>query len=155
MDAMDTYRVSASALIFDQDHVLLNTCKNPDGSTFLLGPGGGIKAGEDVAEALRREVQEETGLLVTKQKLLFIEDLLFTNRRILKIWFLCDIAGGSLVPKPQDSPEGIVAVDWYTKEQLVSKTVYPSLLLGHEWSEFFSEAWQARWLPLHNVAREI
>lgn len=65
-------RASARAIILDEhDHVLL--CRFvvphpavPNGAPAVwTAPGGGIEPGEDGLSALRRELQEETGLVTT------------------------------------------------------------------------------------------
>lgn len=50
------YRVTAKALIFDEEGRLL-VIKNHKGGSEL--PGGGIEFGEDIEKCLRRELQEE------------------------------------------------------------------------------------------------
>ncbi|HUD07906.1 MAG TPA: NUDIX hydrolase [Candidatus Saccharimonadales bacterium] len=53
------YRVSAKALITDQNHKLLFVEENKHHGFEL--PGGGIEIGESVFEALQRELSEELG----------------------------------------------------------------------------------------------
>ena len=48
-------------VIDDDDHVLMVRLVFPHGAYWVL-PGGGIDEGEDVLDALRRELREETGL---------------------------------------------------------------------------------------------
>lgn len=48
-------------VIDDDDHVLMVRLVFPQGAFWVL-PGGGINEGEDVLDALRRELREETGL---------------------------------------------------------------------------------------------
>lgn len=60
-------RLGCSAAIFDaQGRVLLT--KRTDNGQWCL-PGGGVEAGESVAEACAREVLEETGLSVRVKRL--------------------------------------------------------------------------------------
>jgi ADP-ribose pyrophosphatase YjhB (NUDIX family) len=57
-------RPAARALVLDpEDRVLLVRFVNPEtGDEFWTTPGGGIEPGETPADAIRRELQEETGL---------------------------------------------------------------------------------------------
>lgn len=67
-----TVRQAARAIVLDdRDRVLL--CRFvvphpavPDGAQVVwAAPGGGLEAGEDARSALRRELREETGLILT------------------------------------------------------------------------------------------
>ncbi|MDJ1130760.1 NUDIX hydrolase [Streptomyces iconiensis] len=57
-------RHSSRALLLDEEDLLLlfSSKDEADGSTFWYPVGGGIKKGESPEDALRREVEEETGL---------------------------------------------------------------------------------------------
>lgn len=59
------FRPSVYALVIQDDKVLLS----PQWDGYDL-PGGGVKLGETFEEALAREVQEETGLVVEMGKLI-------------------------------------------------------------------------------------
>ncbi len=56
-----TFRPAAYALIYDDPKLLLVNTKST-GKWFF--PGGAIEKGEKTEEALRREVQEETGIII-------------------------------------------------------------------------------------------
>jgi hypothetical protein len=61
---------------------------------------------------------------------------------------LCTIVGGSLEKTEEAQVEGIIAAGWYSKDQLVSETIYPELLKYVEWKEFFCDTFQTKYLPL-------
>ena len=79
------------------------------------GPAGHIDEGEDdPALAVAREVLEETGLIVTKSKLLYEEVLPFdTCGRGIEVhhwWFFeCEVSG-AIRPQPTESRN----IGWYT-----------------------------------------
>lgn len=58
-------RVSARAIVFCEDRVLLNDI---GGGAYYNFPGGGIEPGEAALECVAREVFEETGLRVAPQR---------------------------------------------------------------------------------------
>jgi 8-oxo-dGTP pyrophosphatase MutT (NUDIX family) len=60
-------RLGCSAAIFDEHGRVLLTRRTDNGQWCL--PGGGVEAGESVAEACEREVLEETGLRVRVKRL--------------------------------------------------------------------------------------
>ncbi len=60
-------RPSASAVIFDRRGRLLLQQRSDGGQWGL--PGGSVEIGESVADAVVREVREETGLVVTPKRL--------------------------------------------------------------------------------------
>ncbi len=145
---MNQYRISASGIIIHRQKVVLAQCKDPDGKSFFVGPGGGIEQNEPIEQALIREIKEETRLDIQPIKILLIEDLLTTKYRILKIWFWCEILGGTLAQQTDEAiAEGIIDVNWYSKEELTNKTVYPAILLATDWDLFAQENWQTQCLP--------
>ncbi|MFA5075494.1 MAG: NUDIX hydrolase [Candidatus Babeliales bacterium] len=142
-------RIAASAIIINDNKVLLNRCSlGPNGTSFLLGPGGGIEIEENLIHGLIREVREETGLNINVQKMLLVEDLLSNKYRMLKFWFLCDFIGGELIKTEEAEIEGIIDVNWYSREQLVHEIVYPEILKEIAWEEFLKKTWQTKYLDL-------
>jgi ADP-ribose pyrophosphatase YjhB (NUDIX family) len=54
-------RIRVSAILRWQGRILLLRHEKPSGEVWLL-PGGGVRLGESLVDALRRELWEETGL---------------------------------------------------------------------------------------------
>jgi len=144
---MKEFRVSASGIIFQQNKVLLVRYMGQNGD-FLVGPGGGVLPEEDLHTGLTREVFEETGLLVAPGKMLFVEDLLSSKYRIIKIWFLCVVTGGKIMETEAAKIEGIVQVGWYGRDQLENETVYPEILLKFDWNDILSNNFETKYAGL-------
>lgn len=93
---------AASAVVLDNDgRVLLH--RRTDSDLWSL-PGGGVELGESVAQAVVREVQEETGLDVEIDQLIGIYSdpryvIAYDDgevRQQFSVCFACHITGGTL-----------------------------------------------------------
>jgi 8-oxo-dGTP diphosphatase len=80
-------------------------------------PGGAVELGETAADAIKREIEEETGLLVEPAVLVEIVDRI--DRRTGRVRFhyviadfLCRVVGGSLVAQSDAA-----AVEWLKPSQ--------------------------------------
>lgn len=65
---------ACNALIRDGERVLLVLRGRPPFQGYWSLPGGGVEVGETLAEAVEREVREETGLLVESTRFLGYAD---------------------------------------------------------------------------------
>lgn len=142
------HRISAGAIVIQEDRILLVRYSSTDGTSYLVGPGGGVLGNEGIYHAVVREVREETGLEVSPQKVLFVEDLLSQRHRIVKIWLLCNLLGGQLANTQGALEEGIIDAAWYRKDQLLNEVVYPPQLLSYDWEAFRRTNWESAYLGL-------
>jgi 8-oxo-dGTP diphosphatase len=82
-------------------------------------PGGGVKAGEDFVEGVRREAFEETGLRVELQRYLVAAEARFLYEPQNVLWhthvFLATTADGHIEPLDR---EEIAGARWGTLEEL-------------------------------------
>jgi len=145
------HRISAGAIIIQEGQVLLVRYGDAGGTSYLVGPGGGVLGNEGIQQAVIREVREETGLEVSPRKVLFVEDLLSRQHRILKIWFLCELVGGRLANTRGALKEGITDVAWYRKDTLLNEVVYPPELLSCDWEAFPRHDWESKYLELRET----
>ena len=98
-------------MIRDGDRVLIQDRRDPDwpGAAF---PGGHVERGESFADAVIREVWEETGLTVTAPRLTGIKDWYDKGRRYVVLLYRADRFSG--VPRSSDEGE----VHWVSLTEL-------------------------------------
>lgn len=89
-DKAHCFRVSVSALIFENERVLLAHRRAIDWWNL---PGGAVDAGETVDEALRREVREETGLEIEVGPLIGVYSKPLKQEIVLS--FRCTVISGT------------------------------------------------------------
>jgi 8-oxo-dGTP diphosphatase len=124
-------RLAAYALVRRDDHVLLtrNSARGPRPGTWTL-PGGGVDHGESPAEAVVREVREETGLEATLGALLGVHDEHFTGTAPhgreedfhgVHLVFAATVTDGE--PEVQETAGTTDAVAWVSLAELHSGSV--------------------------------
>lgn len=117
-------RVAAYAIVTD-DRGLLLPHWNEDGRQGWTLPGGGIDPGEDPADAVVREVMEETGYQVAVDELLGIDSIvLAAEQRLgertsplhaLRIVYRAHITGGDLRVEQDGTTDG---VRWFAHDEV-------------------------------------
>lgn len=107
------------AVLIEEEKVLCVECKYDDGEYFLF-PGGGVQIGETLAETVRREMLEETGIKIRIKKLVYIDDWIKdkkNNLRVLNVFFLVEKIGGSLIQGEKDDGK-IKSLKWIPLKDL-------------------------------------
>ncbi|WP_232520673.1 NUDIX hydrolase [Rhodobacter sp. CZR27] len=106
---MKTPRLAARALILQENRLLLVNAWPEGLSDLWCAPGGGVEAGTSLPENLAREVEEETGLVVSVGDPCLVNEFHDpdTGFHQVDIYFRCAIASGILSSDWRD-PAGIV-----------------------------------------------
>jgi len=95
------YEVSVGAVVLNERSQLL-LCHHTYRREFPWGmPGGDIDPGEDPADAVRRELWEETGFRAGEVELLLVEN--WKKYRQLTLTYLCKGVTGEFVPNDEIS----------------------------------------------------
>jgi 8-oxo-dGTP pyrophosphatase MutT (NUDIX family) len=157
-------RHTARVVLLDPDgRVLLMKGRlpnDPDGPTFWYTVGGGLDAGETVAEAAAREVVEETGLTdvvlgptVWRDEAI-LPDIEGEQRLFRQVYIVAHTAGGPLSRAGWQDYEHRLTDDvrWWTLEelQLTGDTVYPEGL-----AELLPDVLAGRYAPEPLVIRTL
>jgi mutator protein MutT len=139
-----------TAIIRDAEGRVLLQRRAEDGRWGL--PGGAIEPGEAPAQALVREVWEETGLRVRPERLLGAFGgnerfrIRYRNGDLIEytiLTFECRVLGGTLAARDGESLE----LRWFTAEQLASLAA-PEIHLCAQQTEAAPALfhWDERWL---------
>jgi len=104
----DQFLVGVTGIIFNEQHEVL-LFKHVYRSHAWSLPGGYLKAGEHPAEALEREIEEESGLVVSVDESLRTR----TDRSVarLDLCYLGILIGGEFKPSHEVSEYGFFAQD--------------------------------------------
>lgn len=120
-------RNSAKALIIKEGKMLVSKI-NDNGDVFYIMPGGGQEPEETLEEAVKREVEEEFGIIVKPQSLeLVIEGVTGESFHRVDLVFLCkfikEIPNAKII-----SDHNQIGFQWLPIENLMNEPLYPSKL---------------------------
>lgn len=116
-------RIRVAGLLLEEDRVLMVQHKKDHKSYWLL-PGGGVKYGESLADAVKREFLEELGIDVEVGDTLFVSDAISPKgkRHIVNVIFVCKYLSGEY---SLGDDKRLVGFDFIDKERLHTIVVYP------------------------------
>jgi 8-oxo-dGTP diphosphatase len=129
------HRIAAGALVVENDRLLLVHHLRPGAYDFWVPPGGGVMDSEELPVAAVREVVEETGLVVEAVSLAYVDELIISETRQCKFWFLARLVGGSLSASSTAArAEYIVEAAFLSRSEMSGKTVFPSVVVDEFWT---------------------
>ena len=102
-----TFQIRVTGILMENDKILLVKQKLQNRNWSL--PGGRVKKGELLEEAMVREINEETGIKIKIQKLLFICDKSDSDPPIIHITFLLEKVGGKISLPNNEFDENLIS----------------------------------------------
>jgi 8-oxo-dGTP diphosphatase len=112
-------------MVLRGDEVLLGRRKGSHGEGTFGWPGGGLEFGESLADAVRREALEESGLHVEEFELLCISNVVEYERHYLDLEFKVTKFTGT--PSVRE-PDAIESWNWYKLDALPGPLFRPCQL---------------------------
>ena len=94
-----SFSIRVTGVLIEDDEILVVKQKVSESRNWSL-PGGRLERGETLEQALKREIKEETGLIVEVVKLLYICDAGTSANTVLHISFLIERKGGVITALP-------------------------------------------------------
>ena len=116
---MDTlFLIGPRATIYNTKINKVLLLQRNDGNNAWEIPGGKRENNEDIVDALKREVQEETGLIINEYKLVYVSPI-FENNPVLKpflnIGYLCLVDNSDVVISDEH-----IDYKWVSVEELAN-----------------------------------
>jgi len=115
----DRPQLAVGAIVMRHHEVLLVKRGRPPGEGLWAVPGGRVKLGETLKEAVEREVREETGLVVRARKPVYAFDLIERDEagRIQYHYVVVDLLADYIAGEPSPDDDALEA-RWVSLEAL-------------------------------------
>ena len=127
--------IGVKALIFKEGKFLVMHNKGIEENLWEL-PGGRMEFGETAEETLKREMIEETGLVVKPIKLLDTWNLIREDYQITGIIYLCEFEEGEV--RLSDEHDGFQWIDTDEKSLQMMYEVFRVKMMKWNWDDIKS-----------------
>lgn len=117
--------VSAHAIIFDpQKRILLTKRAAPPKQNYWFPPGGAIDVGETVEEGVRREIKEETDIIVDNLRFVdFIDGITRNTEGIVVYHFVVFMYTAEYLEGTIKAKDDALEVKWVSIQDIISEKI--------------------------------
>lgn len=118
-------RIRVATVLPQNDELLLVRHRKGEKRYWML-PGGGLDYGESFEQCAIREIQEETGLTITIDRMLYLSEAICPRgtRHIVNVYMLGRIESGTIALPEEDVIE---AIEFKPVATLNELTLYPAI----------------------------
>ncbi|MEQ8524514.1 NUDIX hydrolase [Gracilimonas sp.] len=136
-------RIRSCGLLVKDEKLLLVELRSPVTNQWTwIPPGGGVKFGESIEEALIREFEEETGLEISVGTRVHINQVIQPPIHAIEFYFLVKEEGGSLNlgtdPELESDQQILRNIGFYSRREIAEMNTAPEFIKSQFWSEFIS-----------------
>lgn len=134
-------RSAARALILQQGKLLTVRMRRPgEKEDFLILPGGGQLHGETLTQTLRRECEEEIGIVPDIHEVAYIREYIGKNHTFarqhanfhqLEIVFRCSLPQDAVLNVGHGHDKHQIGLSWVPLAELSQHNVYPQVLTSY------------------------
>lgn len=121
-DKIGKTNIGCNGILIKDNKVLLGLRKNCFGEGTYGLPGGHLDYREKLADAMKREVKEETGIEVTRSELVSVLDQIRDTDHYVQVNFLITNYSGEIQNIEPDMCEGW---EWFDLNQLPENMFWP------------------------------
>lgn len=133
-------RVRSCGLLVEDDKLLLVELFSPVTKSWVwLPPGGGVEFGETLKETVVREFEEETGLKISVQHRLHINEIVEPPIHAIEFYFLVKRLDGILKlgndPELEEEQQLIRNLGFFSQKEMEALQVAPPFIKSEFWKK--------------------